>query len=193
MQLENRVDMLSRVFASDPLFIHLFSPDADGSQLRLIMRFLLELCEREGRVVTAGERPDGLLAYYPPQRFPVALWRVLPFMLHLVPEALSSPLPVAAALRGLRIYSRLEKFHPSEPHNYVAALAVDGSAQGKGVGGRLFGQFLAEVDQRHESVYLESSNPRNHSFYQRHGFVTVEEYRYADDTPVIWCMFRKKR
>lgn len=32
--------MLSRVFASDPIFIHLFSPDESGFQLRLVCRLL---------------------------------------------------------------------------------------------------------------------------------------------------------
>lgn len=190
---QQAVEMLSRVFAADPIFIHLFSPDESGFQLRLIMRFLLELSEREGVVLTEGEKPDALLAYYRPNQFPVALWRIAPFLLHLVPEAIASPLPITAALQGLRIYNRLEKFHPVEPHNYVAALAVDPSAQGKGIGGKLFGRFLADVDSRNETVYLESSNPKNHSFYARHGFAVVEEFRYAPETPTIWCMFRRAK
>lgn len=193
MNRENCTDLLAGVFAADPIFIHLFSPDASGLRLRLIMRFLLELSEREGVVLSEGERPDALLAYYPPERFPVALWRTVPFLLHLVPEAIASPLSLGAALNGLRIYSRLEKLHPTEPHNYVAALAVDPAAQGKGVGGRLFGRFLDDVDTRKETVYLESSNPKNHSFYHRNGFEIVQEFRYTPETPPIWCMFRSRR
>lgn len=82
-----------------------------------------------------------------------------------------------------------EKFHPTEPH--CAALAVDPAAQGKGLGGRLFGRFLADVDTRNETVYLESSNPKNHSFYAHHGFTVVEEFRYAPEAPTIWCMLRR--
>ncbi len=193
MKPEKSVELLSRVFAADPIFIHLFSPDQTGLQLRLIMRFLLELSQREGVILTEGERPDALLAYYPPNQFPVALWRTVPFLLHLVPEAIASPLPLGAALNGLKIYSHLEKLHPTEPHNYVAALAVDPAAQGKGVGGRLFGKFLTDVDSRNETVYLESSNPKNHSFYLRHGFQVVEEFRHSKETPTIWCMFRPRQ
>lgn len=191
MEFNKHIDMLSRVFAADPIFIHLFSPDATGLQLRLIMRFLLEQGEREGVVLSEGEKPDALMVYYPPQKFPVALWRVAPFLLHLVPEAISSPVSLRSALGGLRIYQRLEKFHPTEPHNYVAALAVDTASQGKGLGGKLLGRFLADVDARKETVYLESSNPKNHNFYARHGFAVVEEFQYSPDTPPIWCMFRK--
>jgi ribosomal protein S18 acetylase RimI-like enzyme len=96
-------------------------------------------------------------------------------------------------LRSLSVLGAIEHFHPQQPYWYISMLAVAESARGKGLGGKILQPFLAEVDQRHEAVYLESSNPKNHSFYQRHGFQVLKEFHYSAETPPIFCMLRAPR
>jgi hypothetical protein len=38
-------------------------------------------------------------------------------------------------------------------------------------------------------VYVEASTSRNPALYERNGFEVVEEYRYADDGPLLWRMW----
>lgn len=61
--------------------------------------------------------------------------------------------------------------HPAEPHWYLHKIAVHPSRQGAGVGQLLVEPILARADDGRYMVHLESSNPRNRSFYHRHGFV----------------------
>ena len=61
-------------------------------------------------------------------------------------------------------------YHPSEPHWYLPLIGVDPAHQGDGHGNALMVYALAQCDRDHKPAYLESSNPRNIPFYQRHGF-----------------------
>jgi hypothetical protein len=50
----------------------------------------------------------------------------------------------------------------------------------------------ARVDAEGLPAYLESSNPRNISFYERHGFEVVGRIQ-AGKTPVVTPMLRRGR
>jgi ribosomal protein S18 acetylase RimI-like enzyme len=83
-------------------------------------------------------------------------------------------------------------YHPEGPHWYLAALGVDIRMQGKGLGSILMKHALARVDQEHLPAYLESSNPRNISFYERHGFEVIGRIQ-SGSSPVITPMLRAAR
>ena len=51
---------------------------------------------------------------------------------------------------------------------------------------------LEEIDALHEAAYLESSNPRNMSLYERHGFEVVKKFQFGDGPP-IHTMLREAR
>lgn len=62
------------------------------------------------------------------------------------------------------------KAHPSEPHWYLGIVATLPDRRGRGLGNDVLGHSLAAVDRDRSPAYLESSNPRNISLYERHGF-----------------------
>jgi ribosomal protein S18 acetylase RimI-like enzyme len=68
------------------------------------------------------------------------------------------------------LFEQMGSHHPSEPHWHLALIGVDPFHQGKGLGSVLMQQGLAACDRNRQLAYLESSNPKNISFYQRHGF-----------------------
>jgi ribosomal protein S18 acetylase RimI-like enzyme len=49
-------------------------------------------------------------------------------------------------------------------------VGVDPARQGYGHGTALMAHALAECDREHLPAYLESTNPRNVTLYERHGF-----------------------
>ncbi len=59
---------------------------------------------------------------------------------------------------------------PTERHWYLAGIAARRGQRGRGVGARLLEPFLARSDAEGVPIYLESSNPRNLTFYRRYGF-----------------------
>jgi ribosomal protein S18 acetylase RimI-like enzyme len=50
---------------------------------------------------------------------------------------------------------------------------------------------LDEADKTGTPAYLESSNERNLSLYERHGFKVVEAMKLLGKGPTVWRMWRE--
>jgi len=83
--------------------------------------------------------------------------------------------------------------HPDEPHWYLQAVGTLPSMQGKGKGAALLVPVLDICDATGLGAYLESSNPRNVSFYYRLGFEIRKELILADGQAQLTCMWRRPR
>lgn len=87
------------------------------------------------------------------------------------------------------VFEQMGRYHPSEPHWYLPLIGVDDAYQGQGLGSALLRHALAECDSDRLPAYLESSNPRNISLYQRHGFRLIGTIQ-AGLSPKIYPMVR---
>ena len=92
----------------------------------------------------------------------------------------------------LGTFEKMDEWHPEEPHWYLPLIGVDPHARGRGLGGALMAHATARADADGLPAYLESSNPRNISLYERHGFEVMGEIRVGA-APVVTPMFRKPR
>lgn len=183
--------MLSLVFSEDPMFKYLFPPAKKQlDQLDVAMRFLLRLAEEKGTVERMGDASDAILAYYPPGNFPPSLPHILWEIVRSVPYAIPRWIPLKKIAANLKIMGQLEKKHPLEPHWYISIIAVNPAAQGKGLGAQLIQKVLLKADAARQAVYLETTNPKNHGFYQRHGFRCIEELQPLESSPKVWLMLR---
>lgn len=97
-----------------------------------------------------------------------------------------------------RFFLALEaKRHEHAPTaHHLQILGTDPAAQGQGVGSALIRVGIERAQSLGVPCYLESSNPKNVPFYERHGFVVLEEiYPFkvegAGRGPVVTLMFRK--
>ena len=90
------------------------------------------------------------------------------------------------------VLGQMDEAHPKFPHWYLPWFGVDAAVQGRGIGGELMTHCLRVVDNDHLPAYLESPNPRNVSFYERHGFV-VTGHAQAGTCPPIVSMLRAAR
>lgn len=92
----------------------------------------------------------------------------------------------------LASFEQMEKWRPKEPHWYLTFIGVEPNAQGRGLGGALMSHGVSQCDRVGQLAYLESTNPRNISLYERHGFEVVGEIRVGR-APVLTPMLRKPR
>ncbi|HEU4421541.1 MAG TPA: GNAT family N-acetyltransferase, partial [Pilimelia sp.] len=83
----------------------------------------------------------------------------------------------------------LEAHHPTEPHHYLAFLAVRPDRQGRGIGSTLLARHHARIDAAGIPAYLEANDLRNRELYLRHGYVNHSVIRLPDGPP-IWPMWR---
>jgi ribosomal protein S18 acetylase RimI-like enzyme len=96
-------------------------------------------------------------------------------------------------LRALRTQLQIERLHANQQpdHWYLGYLGTRRERQGQGLGGQLLRAVLDGADATGTPAYLESSNPRNLSLYERHGFRVVGELRALGRGPTIWRMWRE--
>ena len=93
---------------------------------------------------------------------------------------------------GPEVFERMSSFHPNEPHWYLPLLGVDPLHHGKGLGSALMEHALILCDQDNKHAYLESSNPKNVTFYKRLGFEILGTIQVNTSPPII-PMLRKPR
>ena len=74
--------------------------------------------------------------------------------------------------------------HPEAPHRYLPAMGVDPIHQGSGPGTSVPSHSLGLCKRTCGLAYLESTNPANISFCQRHGFEVAGEIQ-VDGSPML--------
>jgi ribosomal protein S18 acetylase RimI-like enzyme len=95
--------------------------------------------------------------------------------------------------RALRLLGVVERHHPREPHWYLEAIGTVPEARGQGIGPTVLTPVLDRCDDVGLPAYLESSNPQNIPFYERHGFVKMPLFELPPGCPVITPMWRAPR
>lgn len=77
------------------------------------------------------------------------------------------------------------RYHPQEPHWYLPFIGVEPAHQGHGLGALLLQPILAQCDAKGLPAYLESTNPRNQTFYECQGFKALGEIRAGSCPPIV--------
>jgi len=83
-----------------------------------------------------------------------------------------------------KILEKLEDYHPDETCWYLPIIAVDPHHQNNGLGSFLMKHALDKIDEDSLPAYLESSNPKNMSLYERYGFETMGQIKIGDAPPI---------
>jgi GNAT superfamily N-acetyltransferase len=98
---------------------------------------------------------------------------------------LQSTVSPSLAEETAEVFERMATSHPSEPHWFLPLIGVDPAHQDEGHGGALMAYALARCDRDHAPAYLESSNPRNIPFYERHGFESLGAIQVGSSPTVV--------
>lgn len=102
---------------------------------------------------------------------------------------------LVAVERHENLFAVLEamgKYHPKDDCRYWPIIGVDPAFQGKGIGSQLLKHALTKVDELGLPAYLESTNPRNISLYERFGFEIMGKIQIGS-APTIHPMIRSSR
>ena len=86
----------------------------------------------------------------------------------------------------------MSQAHPHQPHWYLGAVATLPDQRGVGLGSAVLAHALVEVDKEHSAAYLESSNPRNITLYERHGWEVTGRIDIPGGPP-MYPMWREPR
>jgi GNAT superfamily N-acetyltransferase len=182
-------DVLADAFAEDPVFAWLIPPHLRGrdNRLRAFFTSMSRGYLRQGKPCYLTGDASAAALWAAPGAWAMPLSQVI---LEAVPNALAFRRRLFRALRTQLQIERLHAGH-SRPHWYLGYLGARRDRQGQGLGTRMLRQVLAGVDTDGVPAYLESSNERNLSVYERNGFHVVGELQALGHGPTIWRMWRE--
>jgi len=83
-----------------------------------------------------------------------------------------------------KLSETMKRHRPDEPHWYLGILGTHPDHQNQGLGSAVLSTMIAHADKLGIPTFLESSNPRNYGFYQRHGYVETGEITVEDSPPL---------
>jgi GNAT superfamily N-acetyltransferase len=180
--------IVTLAFARDPLWAHAMArPDGGSAHHGEFWRLFIEGALRYPctRLTSGGEATS---VWIPPGGT-----EMTPGQEQRLADLATSRLGPAAA-GYLELISRFDAAHPrAQPHYYLSLLAAHPGHRGKGIGMRLLGHDLEQIDAEHLPAYLESSNPANNHRYASVGFEPHGEFCYPGGSPVVTTMWRPAR
>lgn len=176
------VATLTEAFLADPLQRHLF-PDLHDADLAsetgvaALMHAEVETHLTHGHVYAIGDGADVHAA---------ALWTPPGVMAddELLAEAVAAHADEATMAEAIGHFLAMFEARPTSPHFYLAVIGAGDAARGRGLGSKLLARVLDVCDREGLPAALESSNPRNVSLYERHGFEVTAEVAFAPDVVV---------
>ena len=134
---------------------------------------------------------DSQTVYYSDNYAGAAFW----FPPHVEPngdliiETIQKTISVKLQTEVFSLLEQMSELHPSEPHWYLGVLGVDPTRQKQGYGSKLIQDVLDLCDRAELPAYLESSNPINLAFYEKHGFKVIGEIK-TNTSPTMSAMIR---
>lgn len=181
-------ETLASAFWDDPVTSWMFDdPAARRDQLPAWMRFALEMGLPRGHLYTAGDNRAAAVWSPPDVTLFDDTWA--PRLVELMGELLGE-----RAGEVIQALARALAAQPAtEPHFYLFTLGTHAKHQNRGLGARVLEPVLAICDAQRLPARLESSNPINIPFYQRHGFEVTGEISLAEGGPVLRPMRREPR
>ena len=176
-QIDNVIGTLTSAFISDPVIRWMY-PGA-SSYLAAFPRFL--------KAFGGGAFTEGTVVFDKDHRA-AALWltpgsgpddeAIEKCLLDTVDETRQTDL--------FAVFADMEKAHPNYPHWYLPWFGTDTVWQSQGIGSALMQECLASVDAGGLPAYLETPNPRNIAFYERHGFAVTGSSQHGDCPPITF-------
>ncbi|MGB3807065.1 MAG: GNAT family N-acetyltransferase [Erythrobacter sp.] len=180
-EIEASISTLTAAFVADPVIRWMY-PDT-RQYLGCFPRFLHAFGGRAFEMGTVKNEAENRAT---------ALW-LAPGM-HPDDEAIEACLleTVATERHGdlFKVFEDMDRAHPDFEHWYLPWFGTDPRWQSQGVGSQLLRDCLMAVDHDRLPAYLETPNPRNIAFYQRHGFSVIGLSQHGD-CPTVTFMLRE--
>lgn len=169
-------EILADSFFHDAIMTYMFPDETERARYSLAhFTPFVRYGHLFGEVYTTAGRTDGVAVWLPPGATEMPAAQVKAAGL----DQAAARFGETAWTRFTTIMSRLEECHHRDvaPYDwYLVMLGVDRAQQGRGIGRALIRPILERADAEAAPCYLETVEPRNIPFYQRHGFpmITVD-------------------
>lgn len=195
LQKEDIIDganLISKAFLDDPKIIY-FLPNEGNRRgiLHHLWTFILKDGLRNGKVFAPTSKLEGIAIWYPPNKVHIGVWRGLRNgVLKVVKKFGKTTIRKMNQIN--KISKQIHNKHISEPHWYLALIAVKSEYQGRGYASQLLIPMIKRIQNQGLSIYLETNSLKNVSLYEHFNFKVVEELKIQNTTIPHWSMIRYK-
>jgi GNAT superfamily N-acetyltransferase len=175
-QFDEAVELLARAFHDQPYNTY-SEPDPTRRMYILRESFRCTVCEclAVGEPYGTGEELSGVALWMPPGVPHISKEQEREFGFDRLPAIFGETALARHAPLGDLLKAAHER-NMTEPHWFLHILGVDPARQGEGIGSALMEPVLRAADSDGLPCYLDTAQPRNVPFYQRHGFrILVED------------------
>lgn len=186
VDLEKATSVLTSAFENDPCLRYILN--SDGYPLKkaeLIHQYVIKSGLLYGHVFSSGENIEGVSVWLPPHKVYMSIWNFIRA------GGLSLPLSIIKRMKQYDDYAK--KIHhkiATHPHWYLFSIGVHQTYHGKSHGSNMLKPILEYIDQRKEFCYLETHNPKNIAFYEKHGFKLQDVTFLPNSNTQHFAMYR---
>ena len=188
-QIEIAGAMLARAFLRDPLAVYMLP---DGSERARLLQGHFSPFVKYGCLVGEVHTTmllEGVAVWLPPGCGDTTPERAAQAGLDKAPAAIGEA-PWRRFAAAMDYLAAAHTRAVPVPHWYLPLLGVETTRQGHGVGTALLQTVLVRADAAGHPCYLETFEPTNVPFYERHGFETVSNGHEPTSGLSYWAMRR---
>lgn len=167
-QIQQVAKILTASFIDDPSFSFIFGDNSSqASALNAFFELFATDAMQRGKIEIAPDEQGACIWYSAEvdifnEQFEVVLGKII--------NAIAEIAGQEPSKRFEQIIEKLSESEPTQKHCEVFFIGLKPSARNKGIGKSLLKPVLDYADTNQVGCYLVSSNARNISFYERHGF-----------------------
>lgn len=182
---------LGEVFYNYPIFEHVLpDPTYRKNNLKYLCHFLLRIGDARGEVIAPNETIEGVSIWFSSDKAQISGIEAIKAGLF----KLLFQINLKAFRRFMKIGSIKAKKRAAiinSPYCLCDMIGVSSISQKLGFGSQMFNEKLIDCDESKMPCYLETSEYRNISFYEKFGFTLLHEYKIHDIN--VYCLLREPK
>lgn len=167
-QIQQVAKILAASFIDDPSFPFIFGDNSyQATDLNDFFEIFATDAMQRGQITIAPDE-QGACIWYPAEveifheQFEEVLGKII--------DTISDIADKESGQRFEQLISKVSEHKPTQKYCEVFFIGMKPSARNKGIGNSLLKPVLNYADTNQVGCYIVSSNSRNISFYERHGF-----------------------
>lgn len=168
------IDILFNSFQDNKSVNYLIPQLADKqNRIKALMGYSFEVCSLFGKVyISDDDRACALVSF--PERKKTNIKSLIAEIF-----LIFNSIGFGNIAKAIQREKAISKHYPKENIYYLWFIGVSPAFQGQGIGEKLMRKILADADQMHRAIYLETSTLKNIPWYQKFGFEVYGELDFG--------------
>lgn len=190
IDIEKASRCLAAAFQEYPVFIYIISDSQKRKRkLNLVCKFLLNIGFFGGQLISESNQIKVVSAWYPPGSSNIPFKNIIRSGIF----GLLFNLGLQSFIKLLRVKMKKNKVRKqilkNKKYFFLDIIGVNPLCQAKGIASAIIKSKITESDHLQVPIYLETSNSKNVTYYEKFGFSVLKAYKINELE--VFCMIRQ--